>query len=122
MKRLTRKPPFLALAAIMLAATLSVPLGPLENRGVAAAGGRTVNFSGQVVNASAYSEHFFGPSGPPPGAIDVGVSVFQSGAANNRQTLLNYSVCAWQWDSIYSFWNCVPIEGGFGLIPGSAVQ
>lgn len=122
MTRLTRKSPLLILAAIVLAAAVSVPLGPLANRGAAAASGRTINFSGQVVNASAFSGHFFGPSGPPPGTVDVGVSVFQSGAENNRQAMLNYDVCMWKLDPDFNFWYCALLEGGFGLIPGSAVQ
>lgn len=122
MYRLSRKPALLTVAAVTLALALSVPLDPLAHGGVAAASGRTVTFSGQVVNASAFSDVFFGPSGPPPGAAQFELDLFQSGTETNPRTMLYYNVCTLQRDPVNNWWNCVTVEGGFGLIPSSAVQ
>ncbi|HZU13262.1 MAG TPA: hypothetical protein VFB58_10525 [Chloroflexota bacterium] len=118
MRRITHNRSLLALTAVVFALLLSVPLDPLAHGGTAAASGKTITFSGQVVNAFAFSSQNFGPSGPPPGSVEYQLNVFQSGT----QTMLEYTVCTWQWDSVNDFWNCVLTEGGFGLIPSSAVQ
>jgi hypothetical protein len=122
MQHITRKSPFLALAAILVALAVIVPLGPLGKGRAVAAGGKTITMSGQVANAFASSFHNWGDNGPPPGAINVNVGVFQSGSATSRQTILSYDVYTFQWDPVNQFWNYVSLESGWGTIPNSAVQ
>src|SRR5947209_12637911 len=122
MKRITRKSPLLALAAIILAIVVIVPLSPLGNGRAVAASGKTITMSGQVVNAFASTFHSFGDSGPPPGTVDVNVGLFKSGSAGTAQATLYYDVFTFQWDPVNGYWQYVSLENGFGTIPSSAVR
>jgi hypothetical protein len=108
-------------ASAAAAFSLILPFTSLSQSQAVAAGGVTQTLSGQVVRANASSYHDFGPTGLPPGTVNVDVGVWQGGTASNRQTMLYYDVYTLQGDPISGI-QYVSLESGFGAIPSSAVQ
>jgi hypothetical protein len=120
MKRTIYRKPLAVLAAVSLALTLSLsPGAPFGTHATAA--GTTVAMTGQVVHADASSFHNWNDSGPPLGAVDFDLGLWQNGTATSGQTTLSYNVYTFQSDPVYG-WRYVELEGGWGTIPSNSVQ
>lgn len=109
------------IAILIVAIVLVIPIFPLSQGRAAAAGGTTLFMNGQTAMADASSQQPWTQNGPPLGANNIYVEIFQTGTSTNRQTRLFYNVCTFQNDPVYGL-QCVTVTGGFGTIPDNAVQ